>query len=176
MKKIVVVSVCSVIVCISILCLVLSMKIKDASFLNPPDSFDKSELYGIWEASYGNDKDRLTIFEDGLFEQEYNQQPDYQYKSGKNSWHLEKFSDARIQIHLVSAHYYLAGASYFENNGWGRQLYDPFSKSLIKMENELILAVVYKQSGQLVLHHMLLGPDEGFPIFASGYYFQRIGK
>ncbi len=161
------------ILCIGVLFLVLRLGTY-TPFVNPVPSFDQHELYGIWEASYCDGcKDRLSIYGDGLFEQEY-QQPNNQFNSGKSTWRLERLIDGRMQLHLKTARYYRLGASFFEQYGYTSPLYDPFSKNSIIMDNVLILEVVYKHSRQLVLHHMLLGPDEGFPIFDTGSnYFQK---
>ena len=162
--------------CLCTSCIFLYLRISTIPFVYPTKTFDQKELYGNWEAKYdGNDQDILVINKDGSFEQQYMEKANYKFLSGKNVWWLEFFPDGKIQLHLSGANYYYAGVSYFEYNHMDMILYDPFSKSLVDAKNELILEVVYKKSGQLVLHQMLQGPDEGFPIFdTGGQYFQKI--
>lgn len=162
-------------ICLAGMISALYIKITRLPFSSPTTTFNQRELFGTWEARYGSNQDFISINEDGFFKQKYIGENNYIFLSDKNKWSLEYFPDGRIRLHLAGARYYYAGVSFFEYNTTNLILYDPFSKTVVDLKDELILTLVYKNSGQLILHQMLRGPDEGFPIFDTGnQYFQKM--
>jgi len=158
-------------------CLALCINVFSVPFDVAFPSFEQSDLYGVWETRYSDCcSDKLIIYSDGYFEQEYKNNSDYEYISDRNPWFLERFSDGRIYLHLTNGRYYHSGSSFFENvgNKPSFTLYDPFSNTIVQMNGELILVLAHNKSRQFVLLHLLLGPDFGFPLFELGtHYFLK---
>lgn len=126
--------------------------------------------YGSWG------EEQLTLRADGSFEQAYQglgaRDEPYRFKS-KTRWSIEPLAGGFYRLHLPGLRYNVYGL-----NGQKERVmyYDPFVNKAVKMENELILHVRQDASGQLILHHLFLGADEGFPIFgAESLIFRRVG-
>lgn len=152
----------------------------EAPYWNPPPAFREGDLVGTWEARYGQSIDRLIFNVDGRFRQIYEDRymQDYVYESSWNDWWAERFPDGRVRVHLQGARYYVAGITTGEQDGmhfgeaelWGRSgplpypFYDPYADETVDMVGELILNVRIDSSGELLLHHMSIETDLGFPI------------
>lgn len=132
-----------------------------APYLDPPATFQKSDVVGIWEAHYwGGDVDRLIIKPDGTFKQIY-RKGDYTYETPWNKWWVEHLPDGRARVHLEGARYYLI---------WVEQdelFYDPFGNESIEMTEELVLNIRRLSSGEIILHHMWDSSDRGFAIIGG---------
>jgi hypothetical protein len=67
-----------------------------------PSTFQESDLIGTWVASYSlNDKDILTLKEDGTYKQVYDD-PDsgQRYESGWQKWWIEQRDSGFIRLYL----------------------------------------------------------------------------
>lgn len=150
-------------------------------FLNPPPTFQESDLAGTWETRYAG-VDRLIIRADGTFKQIY-QQEDYVYETPWNKWWVERFPDGRVRLHLQGARNYRVDILLAERDGlhhacpkeypdckWASEpypYYDPFAREFVDMVNKLVLNVRSDSSGDLLLLHLWIGGDQGFPIIGG---------
>jgi len=136
----------------------------EAPYLNPPATFQDSDLVGTWEARYWEaGVDTLIIRADGTFKQIYrdNYKKDYVYETPWNRWWVERFPDGRVRVHFEGGRYFLG----FTERG--EVFYDPFADELVKMPGELILNVRKLSSGELILHHMWTHSDRGFGLIGG---------
>jgi hypothetical protein len=157
-----------------LLILMLCLTSCEAPYQNPPQSLKEKDLVGEWEVRYGSSGvDRLILYEDGTFKQVYSGSKGA-YESQRNHWWLERPSDGFLRVHLEGAHYYAPGSNDEISPSY---LYDPFLQSSVELNNELILHVRLDSSEMLLLHHLLLDPDAGFPLIGSdALIFRRTTK
>jgi len=151
-------------------------------FRVPLPSFSNEDLIGTWHLEYAPTRiDELTIGVDGQYIQTYfeGDPPTYEYISEPHHWILEPHEDGIIRLLLEGGHYYSAGSDFFITDG--RDVippfvyYDPFSRTLIQMEDQLALTVVLLRNGELALNQMWTSSDRGFPILGgSREYFTRV--
>ena len=158
----------------------------EAPYSSPPPTFEDSDLIGTWETRYAGwpagDLDRLSLREDGTFQQTYEdyQLKGYLYETEWEEWWVERFPDGRVRLHLPEARYYAAGMTIAELDGLGlpcpaslpgctgeptlppHSFYDPFAREYLYMEGELVLNVRVDSAGELLLHHMWWHSDRGF--------------
>ena len=150
-------------------CLMIAKSMNAQGFSYAGAEISEEDIVGKWSAVYdGESYDTILLFPEGTYQQTYVESApsNYKYGSDINNWYLEYLEDEGIYLHLESGRYYLAGTSYFENQGWGNPyLYDPFSRKLVHPKDELILVVLYDQSNNLILHHLWTNVDQGFPVF-----------
>lgn len=150
-------------------------------FSNPPATFEESDLAGIWGTKYAG-VDRLIIRADGTFKQIYREE-DYVYETPWNKWWVEPFPDGRVRLHLQGARNYRVDNELAERDGRGHPCpkeypdcrwalepfgyYDPFAREFVDMVDKLVLNVRSDSSGELLLLHLWIGGDQGFPIIGG---------
>jgi hypothetical protein len=164
-----------------------------AFYKNPPESFQSSDLEGIWRTHYGSQvTDQLIIKSDGTYKQIYEDSKiNYFFETPWNKWWVENSQDGRMYLHLEGARYYLEGIeraerdgmdmpcpSDFMNCGWDKQpflFYNPYTHESLEMVGELILTILDDSSGKIVLHHMWTYGDRGFALIGGNEeIFRRI--
>lgn len=128
----------------------------------------------MWEARYYDRYiDRLVIRE-LTFDQHY-----YDGLNGPqlltvtgNPWRLEKGSDGWVRLYLKKAKYLRLGIANADFIG----TYDPFAHKTIQTNEELVLQVLIDSTGNQVLHHLFLDPDEGLPLSGNEVdVFRKVG-
>lgn len=126
---------------------------------NPPKSLAKTDLIGMWEASYDEwGKDRIDLRMDG-FTQKYQESlgQGYVYEFAGDQWWLEYLPQGFVRVHLQGAKYFRVGVD-FSNRSY---LYDPFVNETVSIKDALILEVRVTQAKELRLHHLVTDPDSG---------------
>lgn len=160
--------------CVMILLLAMVVKAAtgkclEAPYLDPPQSFQDSDLVGTWEANYWGSIDRLTFRPNGTFRQVYvdDDVEDYVYETPWNECRVHRFGDGRVRLHLPGARYYVEGIRIAEQDGryWGSRFRDPIAHEWLDMEGQLVLNVRVDSSGELLLFHMWSTGDEGYAMF-----------
>ena len=132
------------------------------SYSKPPSFLEKSDLIGVWEASYSQDSiDKITLKEN-RFQQVYRDQ-ETDFGVNGNPWRLERLPSGFVRIYLPGARYYAGG---IENSNF-LPSYDPFTGDDAMVLDELVLQVLIDSAGNLVLRHLSLDPDEGIPLFGK---------
>jgi len=154
--------------------LTLGLASCEAPYQNPLKVLTAHDLVGEWEANYGSSgTDKLIFYEDGTFKQVY-KGPKGDYHSQRNTWWLERLADGFARIHLPGAHYYAPGSN---NEFAPSYVYDPFLQATLELDDELVLHIRLDSSGKLLLHHLFLDSDEGFPIVgANTLIFRHIAE
>lgn len=162
------------VLCGFILCRVCTF-LDTPPFTVPDNEVTEEDIIGTWTVEYGEGREKITFFPEGKYQQVYeDNKQNYFYTSNIYNWYIEITEEGLYYLHLEGGRYYLAGISYFENDGWGRSFYDPFAKKIIQPDNELILVVVNDKSKNLILHQLWTSPDRGFPILDKDEeYFKR---
>ena len=166
---------------IAVFVLVLTMTLACSGIVNPPATFQPSDLDGTWEAYYpGRDVDRLMINADGTYQQVFDNGKGYVYISPWNEWRMERLPDGRVRLHLEGGRYYPEGIEIAEAEGmhyvpegtseelqcfrempWS--FHDSVTEEPLTMVGELILDVDASPSfpGGMALVHMQYDIDSG---------------
>lgn len=166
----------SLVIVSSLLCL-LGLLIQGCSNKStyPSSDLTLSDLAGTWVAQYSPDEiDTIAIDVDGTFTQFYEDtKSGYIYKSEKDLAYLAILNG--FQLHFPGGRYYLEGIELAESDGTvilnaplGERhipFYDPFTDTIVKMVDELILVIRMKPDGTLILHHIWTSSDRGFLLF-----------
>lgn len=163
----------------------------EAPFLDPPKNLDTIELSGTWTTNYmewGTDK--IIIRSDGKYKQIYSDKNvndgNYEYETPWDDWWVESFPDGRKHLHLSGAKYFLEGVAASEKFG-GSFLpctddnpscenglikvpflaYDWIGDEFVETQNELILNVRVDSDGNIILVHLWISSDRGFPLIGG---------
>jgi hypothetical protein len=162
-----------------------------APFADPSQSFAKTDLVGVWETHYAEGFEKLEIKTDNTFRQIYFSNNAENNLFTEGTWRIEEFSDGRKRIHLVGAHYFLAGWGFSLNNGLipcGDKCdtsitqppffyYDPIAGEQITQVGELILNIRMRPDGKLIMMHMWQSSDQGFALFGGNQeVFTKVGN
>lgn len=113
-----------------------------------PPTFKETDLVGTWVASYSlNDRDILTLREDGTYQQIY-ENPDagQRYESNWQEWWVERRESGYIRLHLKGMRRCDGPTSICEREGGGidSQLLwaiDYCEDEVVKMPDEVVLIV-----------------------------------
>jgi len=144
----------------------------EAPYSTPPPDLKAKDLTGVWVCQYlGGDEDILIIREDGTFMQtlRVRKTGEILFQTPWNEWHMERFSDGRVRLHLIGARQFVGGPELAEaekNSPWPYN--DPFSDETIWPENELMLNVRTTRQGELVLVQFLRGAADAPYLDLSG--------
>lgn len=160
---------------ISTVCCITLWVRENQTPLPPPDGFEDSDLFGVWEARYWSEAvDRLVIEADGTFRQTYYERGNIVHETSWNQWWVERFPDGRVRAHFEEARYFADGGHLTGQVGYC----DPFSEPIVSVEmiGEVILNVRSLPSGEIVLYHMWPCGDSGaFPLIGRDpLMFRRV--
>jgi hypothetical protein len=164
----------------------------EAPFNIPPYPFDVNSLVGTWSTKYmGWGDETLIIQSDGKYKQIYldNNINDgrYVFETPWNAWRVEQQSDRRIHLYLDGAKYFLEGVDAVDKTRGSLipcpdadnpscingvivvpfPAYDWIGDELVEMIDSLVLNVRMDSSGDIILVHLWLSSDRGFPILGG---------
>lgn len=158
-----------------------------------PESFQESDLIGIWQAQYFPRRvtDTLILREDGTYRQIYeNTLSNYYYSGPWKKWYTEYRPSGGLYLHLEGMRYCVGISETCrrsEGGGGHYSYYDPCERRAIwDMYDEVILAVTGPLPSPgpppprgIMLRHMMTDPDSGsrfFTLLEDGAIQEALGQ
>lgn len=142
-------------------------------YLSPSNVLKTDDLVGLWQIDYGCGREQLTLRKDGTFLQDYQakcqNERSFRFESDKKWW-IETPSPGFIRLWLPGARYLALGSQW----QGATCCTDHFTGEHLFLEDELVLHVRMDASNRLLLHHLSIDADGGFPLFSDGLVYRKI--
>ena len=137
----------------------------------PPSGLQIEDLLGTWEVQYSEKAWEKLVLQENEFSQEFQDQYNggHHFKQSGKKWEIKEFPDGRTQVLLDNGKYFLLGYSLSDK----LPIYNPFTGEFLRPSTQLRLEIRTDSSGELILHHLYIDADAGFPLFGREHQFFR---